>query len=100
RSTGRREVGRLMLASLDSPEATVLIEDASNALYVEPGSIIYGRSSNLYAWRFDSKSLKLTGQPIPIVKDKMSFWEAKNFIPFAASDTGTLVYLPASDRAA
>ena len=99
RSTGRREVGRLMLASLDTADATLLIEDASNALYVEPGYLIYGRSSNLYAWRFDMKSLRLEGQAVPIAKEKLSFWEAKNFIPFAASDAGTLVYLPESNRA-
>ena len=98
RATERREVGRLLLASLDAPEASVLIDDSSNALYVDPGYIIYGRSSNLYAWRFDAGSLRLEGQAVPIVKEKMSFWEPKNFIPFAASDDRTLVYLPESVR--
>ncbi|HZI94603.1 MAG TPA: protein kinase, partial [Patescibacteria group bacterium] len=37
-----REVGRLMLASLDTAEASVLIDDASNALYVQPGYLVYG----------------------------------------------------------
>jgi Tol biopolymer transport system component len=96
--TERRDVGRLMLASLDAPDANVLIEDATNALYVEPGYLIYGRSASLYAWRFDVKSLRLEGQAFPIVKDKLSFWEPKNFIPFAASNDRTLVYLPDSSR--
>jgi eukaryotic-like serine/threonine-protein kinase len=95
---GRQEVGRLMLASLGSPDARVLIEDASNALYVEPGYLIYGRSANLYAWRFDPKSLKLSGQAVLITPDKASFWEPKNFVPFAASGDGTLVYLPDAVR--
>ncbi len=94
----RLEVGRLMLATLDSPDASVLIEDASNALYAEPGYLIYARSANLYAWRFDPKSLKLSGEAIPIVPDKLSYWEPKNFVPFAASGDGTLVYLPEAVR--
>jgi dipeptidyl aminopeptidase/acylaminoacyl peptidase len=76
----------------------VLVEDASNGLYVEPGYLIYGRSASLYAQRFDLKSLKVTGGPVPIVTDKTSYWEPKNFVPFAASDDGTLVYLPNAVR--
>ncbi|HEV8376091.1 MAG TPA: protein kinase [Candidatus Polarisedimenticolia bacterium] len=98
RTEGSINVGRLMLGSLDERRSSMLIEDASNGLYVQPGYIIYGRSANLYARRFDPASLKLSGQPVPIVTDKMSYWEAKNFIPFAASDDGTLVYLPESIR--
>ncbi|HET9481743.1 MAG TPA: protein kinase, partial [Candidatus Polarisedimenticolia bacterium] len=98
RAAESREVGRLMLASIDSPEASLLVEDASNAAYVEPGSLIYGRSANLYAWRFDARSLRLEGQPVPIVQEKLSYWEPKNFIPFAASHDRTIVYLPESDR--
>ena len=54
RVSGKPEVGRLMLASTDSPDVTMLIDDATNAVYVDPGYILYGRSGNLYAWRFDA----------------------------------------------
>jgi Tol biopolymer transport system component len=94
RTSGQPEVGRLMLASLDSPDATMLIDDATNAAYVEPGYLLYGRSGNLYAWRFDPGSLRMIGQPAPIVEDKLSFWEPKNFVVFGASDSGVVVYLP------
>ncbi|HXH28708.1 MAG TPA: hypothetical protein VNL37_06660, partial [Candidatus Polarisedimenticolia bacterium] len=93
-AAGRPELGRLMVSSLDAPKASVLIEDASNALYVEPGYLIYGRSANLYAWRFDAASLRLEGRAVPIIPEKMSYWEPKNFVPFAASDDGTILYLP------
>ena len=94
RVSGKPEVGRLMLGALDSPETTVLIEDATNAVYVEPGYLLYGRSGNLYAWRFDAGSRRLVGQPVPIVQEKLSFWEPKNLVVFAASDSGAIVYLP------
>jgi len=96
---GRDEVGRLMLGALDGSKSSMLIEDASNALYVEPGYLIYGRSANLYAWRFDAKRLRLEGEAVPIVPEKLSYWEAKNLVPFAAAGDGTLVFLPESRRA-
>jgi Tol biopolymer transport system component len=99
RVTGRDEVGRLMLGELDGSKPSLLIADTSNALYVEPGYLIYGRSANLYAWRFDARALRLEGEAVPIVPDKLSYWEAKNFVPFAAAGDGTLVFLPETRRA-
>jgi len=98
RSPERSEVGRLMLSSLDGGEATLLIDDASNALYVAPGYILYGREGSLYARRFDAASLRLEGEAIPVVPEELSFWEPKNFIPMTASDNGTIVYLPDATR--
>ncbi len=94
RQSGRQEVGQLRLASIDAPGDSVLIEDSTNALYVEPGYLIYGRGANLFAQPFDTKSGELSGSPAPVAKEKLSYWEAKNFVPFAASNDGTLVYLP------
>ncbi len=96
RVSGKPEVGRLMLGSLDSEEVRLLIDDATNAAYVEPGYVIYGRAGGLYAWRFDAKEGRLIGQPVPIVKERVSLWEPKNLAAFAVSDSGTLVYLPES----
>ncbi|MFA6958707.1 MAG: protein kinase [Thermoanaerobaculia bacterium] len=87
------EVGRLMLASLDSMDASVLIEDATNAQYVEPGYVLFGRGNNLYAWRFDPGDLKLIGQPAPVQDEKISLWEPKNLLMYTASDDGTIIYL-------
>jgi serine/threonine protein kinase len=94
RVSGKPEVGRLALGSLDSTEPTVLIEDATNAAYVEPGYLVYARTNNLYAWRFDAARQRLLGQPTPIVKEKVSFFEPKNLAVFTASDSGVIVYLP------
>jgi eukaryotic-like serine/threonine-protein kinase len=98
RAGGGPETGRLMLASLDSPEPKLLIDDATNTAYVAPGYLVYGRAANLYAWRFDAGKLQLTGKPVPIGDQKLSYWEPKNFVPFAAADDGTIVYLPDATR--
>ena len=94
RVSGKPEVGRLMVGSIDSPETQLLIEDATNAIYVDPGYLLYGRAGNLNAWRFDAGSRRLVGQPVPVVKEKLSFWEAKNLVVLSASTSGTIVYLP------
>jgi Tol biopolymer transport system component len=94
RVSGKPEVGRLMIASIDSPEATMLIDDATNAVYVDPGYLLYGRSGTLNAWRFDAGARRLVGQPVPLVKEKLGFYEPKNFVMLSASSSGTLVYLP------
>ena len=88
------DVGRLMLASLDSTEASVLIEESTNAQYVEPGYVLFGRRNDLYAWQFDLSELKLIGQPAPVQNEKISLWEPKNLLIYSASDDGTVVYLP------
>jgi len=87
-----------MLASLDSTEARVLIEDSTNAQYVEPGYVLFGRKNDLYAWRFDADELKLIGQAAPVQNEKISMWEPKNLLIFSASDKGTLIYLPETLR--
>ncbi|HJS57145.1 MAG TPA: protein kinase, partial [Vicinamibacteria bacterium] len=98
RIEGKPELGRLVLGSLDSPEPTILAEDATNAAFVPPGHVLYGRSANLLAQRFDSKSLRLVGEPVAVVEEKLAYWEAKNLLMFAASNDGSLVYLPGTSR--
>jgi serine/threonine protein kinase/Tol biopolymer transport system component len=90
----RTAIGRLMIGDLKTHESKQLIEDATNVLYVKPGYLIYGRSANLYAQKFDASKLALSGDPVPIVDEKLSYWEPKNYVAYAASDKGTIVYLP------
>ena len=97
-ASNKREAGRLMVASLDAAAGTALIEDATNAAYVAPGYLLYGRDGSLYAWRFDASKQRLIGKPAPVGEQKLSLWEPKNFIPFAASDDGAIVYLPDASR--
>ena len=79
-SRASRRSGGLALGSLDSPEPTILAEDATNAAYVSPGYVLYGRSANLLAQRFDMKSLRLVGEPVTVLEEKLAYWEAKNLV--------------------
>jgi Tol biopolymer transport system component len=91
---GRGHIGRLLLGSLGSDESRVLLENSTNAVYVEPGYIVFGRAGDLLARRFDIASLRFLDEAVPVTTSKLSFWEAKNFVVFTASHDGTVVYLP------
>jgi Tol biopolymer transport system component/predicted Ser/Thr protein kinase len=55
----------VMLASLDSKDVRPLFHADSNAVFADPGYLLFGRNSVIFAWRFDPRSLKLVGDPAP-----------------------------------
>ena len=55
----------VMLASLDSKDIRRLFYADSNAVFADPGFLLFGRNSDIFAWRFDPQSLKLVGDPAP-----------------------------------
>ncbi|HET7710705.1 MAG TPA: hypothetical protein VFL80_02140, partial [Thermoanaerobaculia bacterium] len=92
-NSGGRGPGRLMLASLGSTSATKIMEEATNTVYSN-GFLLFGREQRLMAQRFDLDSMVLSGDPLVLIGEKLSFWEPKNFVVFSATDSGSLVYLP------
>ncbi len=64
-----RRQGAIYIGSLDSEEPPRRLLEASRALYVEPGYIVYSQESALYARPFDAARLGLTGQPMQIADD-------------------------------
>jgi Tol biopolymer transport system component/DNA-binding winged helix-turn-helix (wHTH) protein len=61
--------GVVYIGSLDPDEPRLRLVEASRAIYVEPGYIIYAQKSALYARAFDAARLELTGQPVQIADD-------------------------------
>ncbi|MFM7626595.1 MAG: TIR domain-containing protein, partial [Gammaproteobacteria bacterium] len=84
----------LMLGSLDGTAPRPLIADSTNALYVHPGFILFGRGNDLFAWRFDARSLQLSGVPRSLAVGKADMFEPRGFIAFSASDSGALIFIP------
>jgi Tol biopolymer transport system component len=58
----------VMLASLDSKEVRPLFRADSAAAFAEPGYLLFARDNAVFAWRFDPKSLKLSGSAIPVLQ--------------------------------
>ena len=91
----------IKVGSLDSGEVKPLINVASPGVYVEPGWILYVTpDAVLMAQRFDSATLTITGQPLPVAANvRYNGPSAQAF--FGASRDGSIVtYLPRSREGA
>jgi Tol biopolymer transport system component len=91
RDTGATKipVGTLYGASLSGEKPRQILERASNVQYSE-GYLLYLREAVLVAQRFDPKSLKFSGDPVP-VEEKLDYWNARDLVAFTAAH-GTLVF--------
>ena len=55
----------VMLGSLDSKDVRLLFRADSSAVFADPGYLLFARDDAVFAWRFDLRSLKLVGNPVP-----------------------------------
>jgi Tol biopolymer transport system component len=76
--------------SLGSTAATRLVASQSNAVYVEPGYLLYHRDGTLYAQAFDADDVELTGDAVRLA-DGLPYTET-GAAAFAASGNGVLIY--------
>ena len=76
--------------SLDSDETTQLLLAESHAAFAPPHFLLFTRQRTLVAQRLDLSTLKLVGEPSPIVDDVLL--TANGRAAFAASDAGVLAY--------
>jgi serine/threonine protein kinase len=79
------------IVSLDTGKSTQLIPGATFPRYVKTGYIVYARAGSLFAVPFDIESLKVTGDPFPVVKKVLL--EPDGAAQFDVSDNGTLIYI-------
>ena len=56
----------IRVGSLDSDETKLVVDGARAATYLPPGYLLYVREGTLLAEPFDAKSLRRTGDPVPI----------------------------------
>jgi Tol biopolymer transport system component/DNA-binding winged helix-turn-helix (wHTH) protein len=86
-----RRNGTIYVAALDSAESPKRLLEASRAVYVEPGFIVYTRGHALFARPFDAARLEFTGEPTQIADD-IVYREILDTSAFDAADDGTLIY--------
>ena len=92
-SNGVPSAGGIFVASLDSPEQTLLVRDGVNPKYAN-GHLIYQRDRALFVQAFDPKRLVLSGNPVPLVNElQLGGQQGFSVGAVSASDTGTLAYL-------
>jgi len=77
---------------LASKAVTLVAEENSEGRYAAPGYLAFVREGNLVAQRLDPKSLRLSGEAVPIA-EKVQYNPSRWNGGFAFSDTGLLVYM-------
>jgi Tol biopolymer transport system component len=87
---GSDKTAAIYAGALDSTESQRLVAADSNAVYAEPGYLLYHQDGTLYAHPFSSKKLSLTGDAIRIA-DKIPLGST-HAGAFGASETGVLIY--------
>jgi eukaryotic-like serine/threonine-protein kinase len=90
---GRVHTGRVRLFDVATQEVTTLVEEGSDARYVETGHLVYGHPSGaLFAVPFDLERREITGSPFPVLDEVRvipGFWATA----FTASSVGTVAYI-------
>jgi eukaryotic-like serine/threonine-protein kinase len=87
---GGGSAGAIYAGSIDAADSTRLVAAQSNAVYAEPGYLLYHRDGTLYAQPFNPNKLALSGEPIRVA-DRIPY-ASRGAAAFAASHTGTLLY--------
>jgi Tol biopolymer transport system component len=91
RSNTRGEKGPFYVASIDSPDSTLVLQaDSSNAIYSQ-GHLLFLLGSTLMAQPFDAERLVLSGEPVPIAESVHTTGAVPNGL-FSASANGVLAY--------
>jgi len=85
----------IAVLSLRTGEWRTLGKGMGGARYLPSGHLVYGRLEGLVAVPFDPANLRVSGAPIVVLDDVYTIPALKGIglAAFAASDTGTLVYL-------
>jgi eukaryotic-like serine/threonine-protein kinase len=95
-SNGGLSAGGIFVASLDSPERTLLVRDGVNPKYAN-GHLVYLRNSTLLAQPFDTKRLTVTGEAVPLANDlQVGGQQGFTVGAVSVSETGALAYLTGS----
>jgi Tol biopolymer transport system component len=96
-SESARGTTGIYVRALDSNEETLVVPAKSSTAFVSStpgasaGSLLFFKDGNLVAQPFDGR--RVTGDPVPIAEDVQYFPQTQYGL-FAASQEGTLVYLP------
>jgi serine/threonine protein kinase len=82
--SGMLDKNMIFVGSLDSDEKRPILSASTNAVYVEPGYIVYWRDNALVAQRFDAHNYSLSGEP-HIVSDEVQYFPQTNLAVFTVA---------------
>ena len=88
RSEPRNEV---CVGELGSLEHKVLFSDSSDAVYAD-GYLLFVREGTLFAQPFNASKLSISGEPVPLAQNIVTYHTVGNHGVFSASQNGLLVF--------
>jgi Tol biopolymer transport system component len=88
--SGQFEKNTIFISSLDSSEGRPLVSASSNAVYADPGYLLYLRDNALVAQKFDSHSYTVSGEPRTI-SDEVQYFPQIDLALFGVAGKGILV---------
>ncbi len=80
---------KVAVVSLETGEQHVLA-DGAVAHYASSGHLVFGREGSLWAARFDTERLELTGEPVPTVEDVEV--DSYGWTDYSIAGDGSLVF--------
>ena len=89
-ATWNRRKGTIYIGSIDGSEPRKPLLEASRAIYVEPGYVLFTREERLFARPFDPDRLMFTGEPV-LIADDVFYSDSLDTSAFDASNDGTLI---------
>jgi len=89
---GDPEKTSAMLGEVGSKQARALFHVDADAIFAQPGYLLFARDNALFAWRFDPRSLKLIGEAQPLLQG-VRYGTEDNLLAVSAAG-GRLAYLP------
>jgi serine/threonine-protein kinase len=82
---------QIAVLDLTTNTTKILIRGGSHAIYAPTGHLVYSAAGTLRAVRFDSSTLEVQSDPLPVVEQVRGM--PSGAAQFAISQTGTLVYI-------
>ncbi len=70
--SGQPDSDAIFVGSLESSDTRFLIKATGNPVYAAPGYLLFCREKTLFAQKFDTNNLKLSGEAVPLLKDVSS----------------------------
>ncbi len=88
--SGEFDKNAIYVGSLDSNERRFLVAANSNAVYADPGYLLYLRDKTLVAQKFDPRTLTLSGEPRAL-SDEVQYLPAIDLGIFSVAGDRTMV---------
>ena len=91
------QVGRkiaIYVGRLGSTERQLLVRDGWQPTFIEPGYLLFAREGRLFAQEFNARTLKLSGEPVPALDQRLAFVHGAINTAYSASANGTIAFEP------